>query len=109
MASYYANDECFYEVSIGGKRALFSDVRIKRASIPKELYVYEVRHADEDWDEPCQIKRGIMVNFYGTLISNEPLLKEGEDSIYFDMKKDRGFWKYLNESPKQGVYSLIPQ
>ena len=52
---------------------LFSDVRIDVASIPEGKEWYQIRHNDFDWDDPVSLKRGgIMVNFYGTFIS-EPI------------------------------------
>lgn len=69
---------------VKGIPALFSEVRIDRDSIPDNLFVYEVRHDDEGFLDPAQIKRWIMVNFYGTLITKVPLLGQNEDSIYIE-------------------------
>ena len=74
MERYDAMEQSFEEVYVLGNMMLFTDIRIDRESIPKGLYMYEVRHSDADWTEPCQIGRGIRVNFYGTLISNCPIL-----------------------------------
>jgi len=67
-------EQSFEEVYVLGKRMLFTDIRIDRESVPKGLYMYEVSHSDADWSEPFQIGRGIHLNFYGTLISNCPIL-----------------------------------
>ena len=33
------------------------------------IYRYELRHGDEDWGEPRELARGLMVNFYGTVLT----------------------------------------
>lgn len=66
--------ETFSEiVKVKGIECEFYDIRIDRSSVPKEKYFYEVRHDDEDWGYPCQVALGILVNFYGTLIADQPL------------------------------------
>jgi len=88
-----ANLALFNEIDIQGSSALFSELRIERESVPKPLCMYEVRHADEDWTEPAQITKNVLVNFLGTLITAKPLrfsnghsmyLKEGEVDFYSD-------------------------
>ncbi len=74
---YSANEAPWEAVTVLGKTMLFSECRVDRATVPDELYMYEVRHADDDWGDPCQIAEGILVNFFGTLLSREKLpLKE---------------------------------
>ena len=46
--------------TIFGKPALFSDWRIDRTTVPTSLFLYELRHEDEDWGTPCQIAKGIL-------------------------------------------------
>lgn len=66
--------ETFSEmVKVKGIECEFYDIRIDRDSVPKEKYFYEVRHDDEDWSYPCQVAEGILVNFYGTLIADQPM------------------------------------
>ena len=55
MARYNAMEETFTEVRVLGKPALFHDLRIDRSTVPKGLYLYEVRHDDEGWGDPVQI------------------------------------------------------
>ena len=100
MKSVRASEERFVEVLVRSTKAMFSEMRIDRSSIPKGLHVYEVRHADEDWSEPCEVKRGIMVNFYGTLITKEPLLEEGESSLYLEGEKE---WEFLSSGSVLGL------
>lgn len=98
MARYKANEVTWEKVHVLGVECLFNDLRIDRNSVPEGYLMYEVRHSDEDWGEPCEIALGILVNFFGTLLVKEPyeleyspLTKNG----YLDFEtKD---WVYLDE------------
>ena len=68
-----ANTLNYDAVTIFGKPALFTDWRIDRDTVPSGLYCYELRHEDEDWGSPCQIVRRILVNFFGTILTSEPI------------------------------------
>lgn len=57
MARFNAMTENFEEVEILGKPALFSSLRIDRSTLPKGLYLYEVRHDDDCQGIACQIAR----------------------------------------------------
>lgn len=37
------------------------------------LYVYDLRHYDEEWDNIYSIEEHILVNRYGTILTSEPL------------------------------------
>jgi hypothetical protein len=73
LSALNAMKEQFDTVTVLGKPMLFTCLRIDRSTVPKGMYIYEVRHADEDWGEPCQIANWVLVNHYGTLICNVPL------------------------------------
>lgn len=66
--------EKFIKVRVCGIECDFSDMRIDRSTVPEGRYQYEVADDDESQGNPARIKRGIMVNFFGTLISDVPLL-----------------------------------
>ena len=68
-------------VSVKGIECEFFDIRIDRKSVPEGKFFYEVRHADEDWGFPCQVKEGILVNFYGTLVSDVELPLDERGSL----------------------------
>ena len=100
-----AMKEVFEEVTVLDKPMLFTCQRIDRATIPKGLYMYEVRHDDDMRGDPVEIANWIMVNHWGTLISNEPLKLTPSRSVnnaYLDIdpKKD---WNY------EGVESTIAE
>ena len=70
---YNAMEERFEEIEVLGKPALFHDMRLERNTIPKGLYLYEVRYDDDGVGNPVQIAKGIMVNHLGSIITREPL------------------------------------
>ena len=91
-----AMKELFEEVTVLDKPMLFTCQWIDRATVPKGLYMYEVRHDDDMRGDPVEIANWIMVNHWGTLISNEPLKLTPSRSVsnaYLDIdpKKD---WNY---------------
>lgn len=63
----------FEKVSVCGIECEFSSMRIDRNTVPKGKYQYEVAGDDDSRSEPVRIQRGIMIYFFGTLISSEPL------------------------------------
>ena len=77
-----ARKEKFQVVTVLGEKMLFTNARVDRQSVPKGLYVYEVRHSDEDWGEPIQIAEWIRVNHWGTLLSSKPIELEKSPVIY---------------------------
>jgi len=106
---YDAMKEVYEEIIIVGQPAMFSSMRIDRNTVPKGLYLYEVRHDDFDWVEPAQIAKGILVNHFGTVITHKEinLPEDGyldlneEDFSYVDsdMKRLKDYMdKYM---PKQ--------
>ena len=81
-------------VMIFGKKCIFTDERVNPA-IPEGFYMYETRHWDDDWSKMCHIAPWVTVNFFGTVISNEPIpivdwdfetlyVRNGEDYRYED-------------------------
>ena len=68
-----AMKETYEEVTVLGIPMLFTCLRIDHDTVPKGMYLYEVRHDDEMRGDPVQIGKWIMVNHWGTLISNEPI------------------------------------
>ena len=82
----YAKEE-METISWRGKEYEFSDMRIDRDTVPNGKYVYEI--ADDDSDgEPARIRPHILVNFFGTLISDEPLAFEDDDVIWVTEEDD---------------------
>ena len=65
--------EHFQKVSVCGIRCEFSDMRIERCTVPDGKYQYEVAGDDDSGGDPARVRVGILVNFFGTLISDQPL------------------------------------
>ena len=54
----------FMEITIFDKPAIFSPVRIDRATVPSSCQLYEVRHDDDCEGDAVQIARNIVVNHW---------------------------------------------
>ena len=65
--------ERFQKVSVCGIPCDFSGMRIDRSTVPEGLYQYEVADDDESQGELSRVRKGIMVNFFGTLVSDVQL------------------------------------
>ena len=100
-----AMEESFEEVTVLNKPMLFTGQRIDRATVPKGLYLYEVRHDDDMRGDPVQIANWIMVNHFGTLISSEPLKLTPSKTVnnaYLDIDPEKD-WNY------EGVEATISE
>lgn len=73
MSRHDANRLTYDEVTIFGVPALFTDLRVDRSTVPDGVYRYEVRYSDEYGGEPVELARGIMVDFFGTVLMREPI------------------------------------
>ena len=56
----------------GQEVTVYEDQRLRDDRLP-HLYYYEMRHPDNDLSIPATVERFVLVNFWGTLISTEPL------------------------------------
>ena len=52
--TFNAMTERYEEITVCGKPALFTSIRIKRDTVPDGLYAYDVRHDDECRGIPCE-------------------------------------------------------
>ena len=86
-----AMTERYEEITVCGKPALFTSIRIKRDTVPDGLYAYDVRHDDECQGIPCEIAPFVMVNHWGTIILAEPLELPDDGRRYIDEDTD---WNY---------------
>jgi len=91
MAVFNAQDESFELIEVLGQPALFSCMRIRRASVPQGLFQYEVRYDDDGRGEPVQIALGIMVNHWGTILTRKPIELPENGYLDIDPEKD---WNY---------------
>ena len=65
--------ELFELVTVLGNKMLYTGSRCDRTTVPEGAYMYEVREDDELQGIPCEIAPSIGVNFWGTLITDEPI------------------------------------
>ena len=91
MARYDAGKETFEEITVLGKPALFTGIRIERSTVPEGLFLYEVRHDDEGLGDPVQIARRILVNHLGSVITCEPVPLPPDG--YFDIDEEQD-WSF---------------
>lgn len=89
--TFNAMTEHYEEITVCGKPALFTSIRIKRDTVPDSLCAYDVRHDDECRGIPCEIAPFVMVNHWGTIILAEPLELPDDGRRYIDEETD---WNY---------------
>lgn len=68
-----AKDEIYGDVTVLGRPMIFTNLRVDKSTVPNGLYVYEVRHDDDQMGDPVEIANWVLVNHWGTLISAEPI------------------------------------
>ena len=81
-----AGEIIYDEGSLLGIPALLTDWRVERSTVPAGFHLYELRHTDEDWGDPCQLARSILVNFYGSILSMQPFQLPEHGYLDFDSK-----------------------
>ena len=69
MPRYNARSEDFEEVTVLGKPALFTPIRIDSTTVPCGYHLYELRHDDDCRGYAVQIARNILVNHWGSIIT----------------------------------------
>lgn len=74
-------------VELYGKPVLFSEERIPSSELPSNIYRYEVRSDSEGKGIMVQLGKGIMMDHWGTILSNKPI-KLDEDG-YRDIYEDK--------------------
>lgn len=85
MVRYDARKETYEEIEIFDTQGtFFSRKKFKRIVSQKVFYCYEVRHDDECIRIPCELSSHILVNFWRTVISRVPLIKEKECRRYIE-------------------------
>lgn len=75
----------FEPMKLFGHKVLFTESRIASKDLPKELYKYELR---EDGENIVEIGKSILINHYGTIISNKKIKLNNEGYRDIDELKD---------------------
>lgn len=68
-----AMEEDFIEATIFKKSVMFTPMRIDRSTLPQGYFAYDVRYDDDNQGDPVQIARSILVNHWGTLITQDKI------------------------------------
>lgn len=63
-------------IKYNGQSALFTNQRIDKYLLPKNVYAYEAMHDDEFNGEITCIAKNIHVNFLGTILTDKPIKLE---------------------------------
>ena len=92
MVGYDVMKETYTEFRVLEKPALFSGLRLNWNTVPEGMYLYEVRHDDYGKGDPVQIGKGVLVNFWGSILTCEPLDLEEDGRLDIDPEQD---WDYL--------------
>ena len=75
----------YTEVEFKGQKALFTECRVDKSTIPTPIRKFDVRHDDVSWAEPVSITYGVMVNYMGALITTHDILPpENGEPIYLE-------------------------
>lgn len=69
----------------------FTDRRLEDSTIPEGLFCYDIRYVQENRSILCDAKPFVLLNYWGTILSREPL-PLGEDGSY-----SLADWHYLAE------------
>ena len=89
-------DYQFEKILLFKRPVLFTSVRIRNQDVPEGLYKYDLRHDDECTGEIVQVSKRVLVNHWGTILSDHQL-RLGPDG-YRDIQEDKDI-RYLDGSP----------
>ncbi len=78
----------FEVIQLFGKTVLFTGERIPRKNLPSKIYRYEVREDDDGKGMMAQLAESIMINHWGTILSNHPIKLGGDGYLDIDEAKD---------------------
>ena len=116
MARFDAQKENFEEVTILDKPALFTHARIDRSTVPEGYHLYEIRHDDDGQGDAVQIARGILVNHWGSVITNEEIalppdgyLDIEPEALNYSTGDCENIFEYMEKYPANTREPVIPQ
>lgn len=55
------------------QQVAYTECRVDRNTVPNDLYVYDIRHSDDDDSAMREIAPYVLVNHKGTIICKEPI------------------------------------
>ena len=74
-----------------------------------ELHVYDIRHSDDDFNEPTSVETKAIVNNWGTLISRVPLLDESREFTELTEDESSTLYNALFEGTHVNVSMTIEE
>ena len=104
------NSKLFEPLKLFGIPVLFTDDHIDKNILPKSIYRYEIRHDDEGKGEMCEIAHRVIVNFWGTILSNRKInlspngyreIDENKDVEYSQESKNITMKDYIDRNKQQ--------
>ncbi|MBO5033749.1 MAG: hypothetical protein J6D08_18075 [Lachnospiraceae bacterium] len=72
MDSIDVQKEVLAEVEILGHKALFTELRVDKSTIPEGVFCYALRHGDDD-SYPATLENGVSVNYFGSVLLTEEI------------------------------------
>ena len=80
----------FEEVMLLNKLVLFTSMRLGRSTLPKNMYAYDIRSSDDDGFYAAEFANEVLVNHFGTVLTDVPydLGKDG----YIILEDEKDFW-----------------
>ena len=88
---HLANEEVYEIIQVFHNEMLFTPSRIKRSSLPDNVYLYEVQYDDDNIGNPEIIKEHVICNFFGSLLSRQRLKMLENDCILINENSN---WTY---------------
>lgn len=79
---FVAKNHTFEIVELQGKQYMFTNLRVKRDTIPDGLYAYDV--GDDCDGSFCRVQKYVIVNHWGTIIGKKPIETETIHGLYSD-------------------------
>ena len=115
MARFDAMLENFEEVTLLDKPALFTSIRIDRNTVPEGYHLYEIRHDDEGRGDAVQIAKGILVNHWGSVITQEEIklppdgyLDIEPEDLNYDTGDCRNIQEFMSKYPLESKTPIMP-
>lgn len=82
MAAFHAASEQYELSELDGRLVAFTNIRLDRESVPADLYCYDIRDSDHLDGSCAEVKKFVMVNHWGTILSKSPFPLDEHGSYY---------------------------
>jgi len=106
MGLFNAMKEEFEEITILGKPAILTSVRIDRCSVPRGYHKYELCNDKVFKDTPIEIARCVTFNHWGTIITRDEIklppdgtLYAPQDALVFDTGDSGSMKEFMTAYP----------